>query len=173
MLKKFSLLKKLLIAALTLLFAGMLVPEKLLIPVQDASSSDWNHETFWYEPWGSSGVHKGIDIFGNKGKSVIASTTGIVIYTGNLSKGGNVVAILGPKWRIHYFAHLHSQSVRTGNFVKSGDAIGTLGDTGNAKGKQPHVHYSIVSILPIPWLASREQQGWKKMFFLNPHEKLI
>lgn len=145
----------------------------MIIPVKNATSKDWNHQTFWYEPWGSSVVHKGIDIFGQKGTPVISSTAGIVIYTGTLSKGGNVVAVLGPKWRVHYYAHLQSTSVTTGAILGSGSNIGTLGDSGNAKGKPSHIHYSILSLIPMPWLITTQTQGWKKMFFLNPHEKLI
>ena len=61
----------------------------------------------------------------------------------------------------------------TGAWLSQKDKVGTLGDTGNAKGKQPHVHYSILSLIPLPWKATSEPQGWKKMFFLNPHEKLL
>jgi murein DD-endopeptidase MepM/ murein hydrolase activator NlpD len=135
--------------------------------------NDWNHHTFWFEPWGTSGVHKGIDIFGEKDTPVVASVNGIVVFSGQFKKGGNVIAILGPKWRIHYFAHLNRLSVDTGTFVSINQPIGTLGDTGNAAGKQPHVHYSILSLIPYPWLATTQSQGWKRMFYLNPHEKLI
>ncbi len=156
-----------------LLLIGFFVPEKIIIPVQGATKNDWNHNTFWFEPWGTSGVHKGIDIFGAKDTPVVAATSGVVIFSGILRKGGNAIAILGPKWRIHYFAHLNKNSVVFGDFVNINEQIGTLGDTGNAIGKQPHVHYSILSLIPIPWLATMETQGWKKMFFLSPHKKLV
>lgn len=91
----------------------------------------------------------------------------------NWEKGGNVVAVLGPKWRVHYYAHLQEVTVEEGAWLSQKDKVGTLGDTGNAKGKQPHVHYSILSLIPLPWKATSEPQGWKKMFFLNPHEKLL
>lgn len=158
---------------LVIICAGLAMPEKLVIPVEGASSDDWNHNTFWYEPWGSSGVHKGVDIFGAKGTPVQSATTGYVIYTGELGKGGNVVAVLGPKWRVHYYAHMQEVTVEKGTWLSQKDKVGTLGDTGNAKGKQPHLHYSIVSLIPLPWKATSETQGWKKMFFLNPHEKLL
>lgn len=164
---------KLLIAIFVLITLGFLLPEDLEIPVEGATKNDWNHETFWYEPWGSSGVHKGIDIFGMKGTKVSSSTYGIVIYTGNLAKGGKVVAVLGPKWRVHYYAHLQSQTVSVGKMVNQNTEIGLLGDTGNAAGKPAHVHYSILSLFPLPWLFTTETQGWKKMFFLNPHQKLF
>jgi len=154
------------------LLIGFFVPEKMVIPVQGASSHDWHHQTFWHEPWGTSGVHKGIDIFGAKTTPVVAATAGVVIFSGVLTKGGNAVAILGPKWRIHYFAHLERKDVVLGDIVDANDQIGTLGDSGNAAGKAPHVHYSILSIIPLPWRATLETQGWKKMFFIDPHQTL-
>lgn len=162
-----------LLSVLVLIIFGFLLPEKIITPVQGSTSHDWNHNTFWYKPWGTSGVHKGIDIFGGMNTPVVASTSGIVIYSGELNKGGNVVAILGAKWRIHYIAHLNTRSAAVGDFVNISSPIGTLGDTGNAAGKQPHVHYSILSIIPLPWLVTFESQGWKKAFYLNPHIKLI
>ena len=154
------------------LIGGLLIPEKIIIPVKGASTNDWNHSTFWYAPWGASGVHKGIDIFGIKNTKVLAATGGVVIFAGELSRGGKAVAILGPKWRVHYFAHLNGYTVTAGDFVSAGEQIGLLGDTGNAAGKQPHVHYSILSLVPYPWLITGQSQGWKKMFFFNPDKKL-
>tara|TARA_B100002049_G_scaffold234237_1_gene216363 strand:- start:1331 stop:1852 length:522 start_codon:yes stop_codon:yes gene_type:complete len=156
-----------------IILIGMLIPEKIIIPVKGATPNDWNHETFWFEPWGSSVVHKGIDIFGEKGTPVSAASSGIVVFSGHLNKGGKAIAILGPKWRIHYFSHLDSLSIASGSLVKIGDTIGTLGNSGNAIGKPSHVHYSILSLLPLPWLMTNETQGWKKMFYLNPHAKLL
>ena len=168
-----KILKRILFSLLIFIVLGMFIPEENIIPVDGATINDWNHDTFWYEPWGSSVVHKGIDIFGKKGTPALSSTKGVVIYAGTLNKGGNVVAILGPKWRIHYYAHLERYSVSLGNLVNAGDVFGTLGDSGNARGKQPHIHYSTLSLIPIPWLITTETQGWKKMFFLNPHKRLV
>ncbi len=147
---------------------GMLLHETLVIPVKNATSKSWNHVTFWYEPWGKSGVHKGIDIFSAKGTAVISSTYGIVVFKGQFSLGGKVVAILGPKWRIHYYAHLDKIDSKSGLFVKTNDIIGKVGNSGNAKGKSPHLHYTILSIVPHMWNWDSSTQGWKKMFYLNP-----
>ncbi|NQZ33253.1 MAG: M23 family metallopeptidase [Oceanospirillaceae bacterium] len=76
--------------------------------------------------------------------------------------------VLGPKWRLHYYAHLQTVQVAGFNFVSAGQEIGSVGDSGNAKGKPPHVHYSIVTLIPYFWKATAESQGWKKMFFLDP-----
>lgn len=148
----------------------LLIPERGVIPVHNATQNDWNGKSFWYSPWGKSGVHKGIDIFAKRGTSVASSVGGIVIFTGNIDMGGNVVAVLGPKWRIHYYAHLAEIDAKTMSWVSRSKVIGTVGDSGNAAGKPPHLHYSVLSLIPYPWRFSTEAQGWKKMFFMNPAE---
>ena len=89
--------KIILASLMAILIAGYLLPERIVIPVANASMKDWNQESFWYEPWGTSGVHKGIDIFGDIGREVLSTTDGVVLFAGQISKGGKVVLILGPK----------------------------------------------------------------------------
>jgi murein DD-endopeptidase MepM/ murein hydrolase activator NlpD len=148
--------------------AGFLIPERTVIPVAGASSKDWNENSFWFEPWGRSGVHKGIDIFGKLGTDILSTTDGIVVFTGEIQNGGKVIVILGPKWHFHYFAHLNSINTSALSLVKSGARIGTLGDSGNAKGKPPHLHYAIVRLIPVPWKIDGTTQGYKKAFYINP-----
>ena len=152
--------------------SGLCLPENLIIPVKGATSKDWNHQTFWYSPWGASGVHKGIDIFGKRHQQVISPISGFVIFSGELTRGGHAIAVLGPKWRIHYMAHLQTRDISVGSWVTQGDNIATLGDSGNALGKQPHVHYSIMTLVPYLWRIDSKEQGFKKAFYLNPHQKL-
>ena len=158
---------------LVILLIGFAIPERLVIPVENATSNDWNHNTFWFEPWGRSGVHKGIDIFGRTGTRVQSPTHGLVFFRGEIELGGKVVFILGPKWRVHYLAHLDNIYRDASRLVSPGSRIGWLGSSGNAIGKQPHTHYSIITLIPYPWRITTETQGWKKMFYLNPHEILI
>jgi|SRR3990167_4199417 len=100
--------KKAVLIVVAVLAIGFIAPERIRIPVVGASKADWNQKSFWFEPWGTSGVHKGIDIFGRLGSAVASTTDGVVVYTGQILKGGNVVIVLGPKWRFHYFAHLNT-----------------------------------------------------------------
>jgi peptidoglycan LD-endopeptidase LytH len=151
-----------------ILALGLCFPQRGVIPVQSATSRDWNANSFWFSPWGKSGVHKGIDIFAPRGTPVLASTSGLVIYTGNISMGGNVVAVLGPKWRIYYYAHLDSIGAKTFDWASRGETIGAVGNTGNAAEKPPHLHYSVLSLVPYPWQITMQTQGYKKMFFMNP-----
>lgn len=165
---KLRLLLKLSLGLLAILLIGLLIPERALIPVEGASTRDWNPKSFWYEPWGLSGVHKGIDIFAPQGRKVVSATPGVVVYRGEWGRGGRVVAVLGPKWRLHYYAHLSSFSHEAPLLVASGSPLGTVGTSGNAEGKPPHLHYTVISLLPLPWRYSTETQGWRKMFYLDP-----
>ena len=55
-------------------------------------------------------------------------------------------------------------------FVNSDTQIGTVGNTGNAATTPSHLHYSIVTLIPYPWLIDDAPMGWQKMFYLNPIE---
>lgn len=138
------------------------------MPVKNATASDYHPESFWYHPWGRSVTHKGVDIFSPTGTEVQSATSGLVVFSGEYSMGGKVILVLGPKWRLHYYAHLHKHRVSTFDWVNTGSPIGEVGATGNAAGKPPHLHYSIVSLMPLPWRIDRSPQGYKKAFFLNP-----
>jgi murein DD-endopeptidase MepM/ murein hydrolase activator NlpD len=151
-----------------ILLIGLALPGKLIVPVTGATSRDWNPKSFWYEPWGVSGVHKGIDIFAPKGRPVVAAAPGLVVYTGNIAQGGTVAIVLGPKWRFQYYAHLDSLITSTGSWLSRGEPIGTVGTTGNAAGKQPHLHFAVVTMIPYPWRITTQTQGWRKMSYLDP-----
>jgi murein DD-endopeptidase MepM/ murein hydrolase activator NlpD len=142
------------------------------MPVEGATHSSYDKHSFWYYPWGKSVTHKGVDIFAKKGTSVHSATSGLVLYKGIMGRGGNVILVLGPKWRIHYYAHLNKFCTSEGCWVGHDDVIGQVGNTGNAAGKPSHLHYSIITLFPYPWRADLSHQGYKKMFYLNPIEYL-
>lgn len=162
--------KKLCYISIVILIIGFLLPEQIVNPVKGATKNDYNPKSFWAYPWGRSITHKGVDIFASKGKDVTAPTNGIVLYAGyGGSLGGNVVLILGAKWRLHYFAHLDKVHARSFEFVTTNSVVGKVGNSGNAKGKPSHLHYSIMTPIPYPWLYDgKAVQGWLKMFYLNP-----
>ncbi|MES2889624.1 MAG: M23 family metallopeptidase [Pseudomonadota bacterium] len=163
------------LTAFALLVAlGFALPENAQIPVAGATPKDWNHQSFWYEPWGPSGVHKGIDVFAPRGRNVVSAVPGVVIFQGSRGRGGNVVAVLGPKWRVHYYAHLADGEEPSPRFLARGEKLGLVGTTGNAAGKPPHLHYAVVSLIPLPWRYNGSApQGWKQMFFLDPGALLL
>lgn len=149
---------------------GFAIPGVPGIPVEGASHLDWNQESFWYLPSDGSSVHKGIDITAASGTPVITATPGLVLYTARLEQGGDAVAVLGPKWRVHYYAHLQKTDLASG-LVSPGTVLGTVADTGT-DGGAARLHYSIVTLVPYPWRIGRGPEGWKKMFYLDPSDEL-
>lgn len=167
-----KILKKIGFVILVITIIGLLIPQKFSMPVKKATKADYNQNSFWYYPWGKSVTHKGVDIFAKEGTELQSSTSGLVLYTGQIDMGGNIILVLGPKWRLHYYAHLKDINTSKFSWVSRNEPIGTIGTSGNAAGKQPHVHYSIVTFIPYIWRIDSDRQGWKKMFFLNPIDYL-
>lgn len=151
---------------------GYLLPQGYRMPVDKAPRNSYEQNSYWYYPWGKSITHKGVDIFAKKGTKVCAATSGIVLFQGEINRGGKVVLVLGPKCRLHYYAHLESIHTSTCALVSRQTEIGRVGNTGNAKGKPPHLHYAILTLFPYIWRIDNSVQGWKKMFYLNPIEFL-
>lgn len=162
----------LIISTFIVLATGFFLPETLIVPVKGASKADWSPKSFGYFPWGKSGVHKGIDIFAKEGVPVVAACSGVVVNATETPDGGKVISILGPKWRVHYYAHLNSVGVKAGDLVSQRMEIGTVGTTGNAVGKDPHLHYSIITQVPYFWLYKNDRFGIDRMFYLNPNGRL-
>lgn len=165
-------IKRLLPASLIVLITGFLIPENFSMPVKGATHKSYAQNSFWFYPWGKSVTHKGVDIFAKRGTEVHPSTCGIVVFSGKFGRGGNAVMVLGPKWRIHYYAHLDSINKGLFSVVSKKSLIGTVGSSGNAVGKPPHLHYTIKTLVPYVWRTDESVQGWKKMFYLNPIEYL-
>ena len=160
--------KKIFIGLVILTIIGYLIPENFKMPVEGANRKSYSQNSFWAYPWGRSVTHKGVDIFSKKGTTIRSATPGFVLFKGINKIGGNVVLILGPKWKLHYYAHLDCIKANRFSFVSTESIIGTVGTTGNAAGKPPHLHYTMKSIIPYPWQMDKGKQGWKKMFYENP-----
>lgn len=157
-----------LLVLLVVISIGLLLPEPFTMPVEGAGRASYDQRSFWYHPWGRSVTHKGVDIFARRGTRVVSAVPGIVVWTGQLGMGGNVVLVLGPKWRFHYYAHLNSIGTSAGSWLSLGEELGTVGDTGNAKGKPTHLHYAIRRLIPAPWLNTNGPHGWRRMWFVDP-----
>ena len=168
--KKFLKYALLLVAALFLYSVAF--PQKVSMPVVGASKKDYNRKSFWAHPWGKSGTHKGVDIFAKKGTRVNSPVKGRVVRVSSSENGGKYVIVMDAKLRYHYLAHLDSITVKRGQKVNHSILVGTVGNTGNAKGKPPHLHYAIVATFPHFWKIDRSPQGWKKAIYLNPIREL-
>ena len=115
------------------------------------------------------------DILGKKGCPFVAVTAGEVIdvnrkdrYKWNVNdpatRGGRWVAILGDDGVRYYGSHLLSveDGIEVGVRVSAGDLLGKLGDSGDAKGTAPHVHFGISwnTDSSIWWVRRGEIAPW-------------
>lgn len=105
--------------------------------------------------------HEGIDIMAERGTKVYSATEGLVADLHNNNLGGKIIWIIGPAGSWHYYAHLddHKRGLNVGDYVRKGDLIGYVGNTGNARATAPHLHYGIYlngkgrgAVNPYPYL---------------------
>ena len=85
--------------------------------------------------------HTGIDIKAPAGTPIAAPSDGRVLYTGRFSLSGNSVFIDHGTGICSMYFHLASFAVHSGQKVKRGDIIGTVGSTGRSTG--PHLHWGV------------------------------
>ena len=118
-------------------------PDALSMPVRDVNASRIA-DTFG-APRGADRLHEGVDIFAPRGTHVLSATPGIVASIRESGLGGRQVWIIGPARERHYYAHLDdwAEGLAAGDVVMPGTVLGTVGDTGNARGTPPHLHYGV------------------------------
>ena len=91
------------------------------------------------DPRGGGRVHEGIDLLAPRGSPVVATVSG-VISRHDQPRGGHAFYLRGDDGITYYFAHL-ATFVRGDGRVHIGQTIGTVGDSGNARGGPMHLHF--------------------------------
>lgn len=101
--------------------------------------------------------HDGIDIGNKNYPTIYAAGDGKVIQTGKNSGYGNFVVIDHSNGFRTVYAHLKSYSVKVGDWVKKGQKIAKMGNTGTSTGT--HLHFEIqingVPTNPLKFLEKR------------------
>ncbi len=156
--------------AAAVLAAGMVLPTPQAEAVLPAGATQFVIKAFPHETaivqfsdtWGArrSGgrVHTGTDIMSPKGTWVVAVDDGIVERLDwNRLSGWNIMIRHADGWTSHYL-HLNNDNTGTddgeggeeaafieglevGSFVKAGEVIGFVGDSGNAEHTGSHTHF--------------------------------
>lgn len=118
-------------------------PTALPVPVDGVRAS--RIAATFGAPRGRDRQHQGVDIFAPRGTPVRSATPGVVLAVREGGLGGRVAWVLGPAGERHYYAHLAgwAPGMEDGRVVRRGELIGFVGDTGNARGTPPHLHYGI------------------------------
>lgn len=122
---------------------------KLLWPVPNnyKITSEFGHR--------NSRPHKGIDIKGYSGDSIVAAHDGIVIYSGNKLRGyGNLTIIYHGDELYTVYAHAQKNYTKKGDKVHRGQVIALVGNTGNSTGT--HLHFEVrqgaLAVAPMDYL---------------------
>ena len=125
--------------------------------------------------------HRGIDIFSPKGTPVVAVADGQVITMGRAARSGFFVVIAHADGLESWYMHLNNDVVRAdnradnivsafvdgleeGDYVRAGDVVAFVGDSGNAEATSPHTHFELHlngrAIDPY-WYVRDGQERWE------------
>jgi murein DD-endopeptidase MepM/ murein hydrolase activator NlpD len=104
--------------------------------------------------WGR--LHAGEDFAAPVGTTLVAMSSGMVIFASQESGYGNMVKIRYWDGTVTFYAHMSSLSVTEGESVTPGQVVGQSGNTGHSTG--PHLHLEVhpdggAAINPVPWLS--------------------
>ena len=96
-------------------------------------------------PTVQGGWHHGEDLFARMGAPVLAVADGTLHTIGFNRLGGYRVWLRDELGNEFYYAHLSAYTPLAveGRRVEAGDVIGFVGDTGDADGGSPHLHFEI------------------------------
>ncbi|MBC8015188.1 MAG: peptidoglycan DD-metalloendopeptidase family protein [Sporomusaceae bacterium] len=109
------------------------VSERFVWPAAGSLSSAFGYR------WGRE--HNGIDLANDVGTQIRAARSGRVVYAGWYSGYGYSVVIEHEQGYSTLYGHLNDYSVQKGQYVKGGQMIAYMGNSGNSTG--PHLHFEI------------------------------
>lgn len=122
------------------------IPENAILPsgrINPVPGGTFSN-TFGAPRDGGARRHQGTDIFADKGTPIISPINGTV---GSMepSLGGTSVRVIDDQGNSFFFTHManFAPGLQPGQKVKPGSLLGFVGDTGNAKGTPPHLHFGI------------------------------
>jgi cellulose biosynthesis protein BcsQ len=114
--------------------------EKQLLPVYAFfMSGDWCERGM-----GGGSPHYGIDVAGKLGSKILSPIDGIAMQHDSKSAGRMLGVV--REGSVIFFAHMNERFLKTGDSVKKGQAVGTIGLTGQTSGPHVHVGYGIKSL---------------------------
>ncbi len=102
--------------------------------------------------------HSGLDIAASEGSPVQAPLAGKVLLRESMFLNGNTVVLGHGNGLVSVFSHLRDIAVKEGEWVRTGQRIGSVGHTGRATG--PHLHWGVrfyqARVNPVSLLAESD-----------------
>lgn len=109
-----------------------------LCPVQGANS----FVDSWMAPRAGGRSHQGVDIMSPRGTPVVLPVGGNVDFaTGGI--GGLTFDLNGDDGNYYYGAHMDDYAGLAPGWYPAGTLVGYVGETGDAQGTAPHLHFEI------------------------------
>jgi len=133
-----------------LLFAGTVAGTASLLLAPTAGAWTWPASGGILQPFVfdhahpyASGQHRGVDIAADTGATVVAPVAGTVSFAGSVPSSGKSVTIETADGYSVTLTHLGSIAVGKDAVVAEGDALGTVGPSGDPEVTQPYVHLGV------------------------------
>ena len=151
--------------------AGAAVPQKIVFPV--LATATYGDDFGDPRP---GGVHQGIDMMAPKRSLALAAEAGKVEFWTTSASAGCMLYLHGASGTDYYYIHLnndltakndnrgkcvagtaYAKGLKDGAKVVAGQPIGYVGDSGDANGIHPHLHFELhpgrgKAVDPYPWL---------------------
>ncbi len=115
----------------------------------------------WGAPRSGGRSHKGVDMMAPHGTPIYAIHHGTVTRMNNGGLGGISLYMFGDDGNQYYYTHLqgYAAGIGVGTRVEPGDLVAYNGDTGNARGGAPHLHFEVHpggggAVNPYPYVAA-------------------
>ncbi|MFT3706957.1 MAG: M23 family metallopeptidase [Archangium sp.] len=118
---------------------------------------EWPLRGVLYARFGKKGKepHDGIDLAAPAGQPVKTAANGTVIFAGEQKGYGLIVIVEHEDGLITLYAHNRDLRVKTGQKVRPGQVVATVGDSGKTSG--PHLHFEVrregVPVDPLDFLG--------------------
>lgn len=118
----------------------------------------WPLRGVLYARFGKKGKepHDGVDLAAPAGQPVKAAAPGTVLFAGDQKGYGLIVIVEHDGGLITLYAHNRDLRVKTGQKVRDGQVVATVGDSGRTSG--PHLHFEVrkdgVPVDPLDYLGA-------------------
>jgi len=89
-----------------------------------------------------SSLHEGVDLSAEVNSRIFATADGVVTQSGQVGGFGLLIEIKHDNGLMTRYGHANKLLVQVGDFVKKGQLIGLVGNTGRSTGN--HLHYEVL-----------------------------